>query len=63
MHPLNIGKEEIKISEIENSNNNKMIAIEAGLDYFYNKDNKATKKLYWSYRTFKENKFALNNSF
>ena len=41
MHPLNIGKEEIKISEIEKiSNNNKMIAIgETGLDYFYNKDN------------------------
>ena len=41
MHPLNIGKEEIKISEIEKiSKNNKMIAIgETGLDYFYNKDN------------------------
>ena len=41
MHPINIGKEEIKISEIEKiSNNNKMIAIgETGLDYFYNKDN------------------------
>ena len=46
IHPLNVGKEKIKISEIEKtSNHNKMIAIgETGLDYFYNRDNISLQK-------------------